>query len=31
VSPTSWHQRWFQRRTDGLRPSSVEHALVATR
>ena len=31
VSPTSWNDQWFKRRTDGLRASSAEHALVATR
>ena len=31
VSPTSWHEQWFEGRTDGLRPSSAEHAVVATR
>ena len=31
VSPTLWHERWFADRTDGLRPSSCEHVLVATR
>jgi O-methyltransferase involved in polyketide biosynthesis len=31
VSPTSWNDRWFKRRTDGLRASPAEHALVATR
>ena len=31
VSPTLWHQQWFEGRADGLRPSSAEHLLVATR
>ena len=31
VSPASWRRQWFEGRADGLRPSSAEHALVATR